>query len=163
KNSMRKTLNLKFLGCLLGGIAVAAAGVHFLHGHQLRRNAGALLREATWAEEQGEFEQAGQAFRQYLALVPGDTDALAQYGLMLDTRATTDRDRHRTMAVLQQVMAREPQRHDIRRRLVEIATRLEWFTLARDHLDALAQASPDNAELEYLLGRCEEGNAQYAK
>src|SRR5207237_6464921 len=82
--AMRKKLNVKFLGALAGAAAVLGVGVHGLHAYQVRRNASDLLGQATRAEQQGQPEQAAEELGRYLGLVPGDTDALARYGLLLD-------------------------------------------------------------------------------
>src|SRR5260370_40180267 len=88
---MTRTVNLKFLACLLGGAAVFGTGVHFLHGFQLKRNAGALLEQANRAEREGHLEQAAEYLSHYLAYAPGDTDALARYGFLLDRSARSRR------------------------------------------------------------------------
>src|SRR5436305_6005263 len=80
---MRKSLNIKYLGYWLAAILVLGVGVHFLHGFQVKRNAGALKEQAEKAEEAGDLRHAADYFRQYLGFVPGDTDALARRGLLL--------------------------------------------------------------------------------
>ena len=51
---MRRRLNLRVLACLVVVLLVLAAGIHWLHGYQVQRNAGALLEQADRAEEQGD-------------------------------------------------------------------------------------------------------------
>jgi len=75
---MRKQLNVKLLGYFLATTALVSVGVHFLHAHQVRRNASSLLSQASRAEEQGQLDQAAEYLDRYLTgFVRGDTDALA--------------------------------------------------------------------------------------
>src|SRR5438034_2732630 len=160
---MRQRLNVKLLGYALGTTVLFTAATHLLHGYQLRRNASDLVSQASRAEQEGNLDQATEYLARYLGFVPTDNDALARYGLLLDKQATTYKARRRVFEVLQQVLVREPERDDIRRREVHVAMKLERFIAARDHLNLLLQTSPADPELERLFGECEEGNRQYAK
>src|SRR5262249_58519703 len=97
------------------------------------------------------------------ALRPGDTDTLARYGLMLADRkvATSFAARFYAMRVLQQVLRQEPGRRDIRRQVADLAMSLGRFTDARDDLEVLLRATPNDGELEGLLGRCQEAAGNY--
>lgn len=161
----QKRVNVKFLGQMVGSLAVLAVGVHFLHGYQVRRNAGNLLGQSDRAGEQGHLERAADYLKRYLGFMPGDTDALEKYGLMLaDERlAISPRARLRAFLALQQVLLREPERHAVRRQLVQVAMNLRRYTDAREHLEVLLQLASDDAELEHLLGECAEANGQYAQ
>src|SRR4051812_16122422 len=112
---IQRRVNVKLLGQLLGSLLVLAVGVHFLHAYQVRRNAGNLLGQADRAGEQGHLERAADYLKRYLGFVPGDTEALAKYGLMLadDRLATTGKARLRAFLALQQVVLREPDRHAV--------------------------------------------------
>src|SRR5262249_46746654 len=72
---MTQRLNLKLLGWVTGAFLVLAVGVHVLHGYQVRRNAGGLLRQADRAEAEGRPDRTAAYLGQYLALVPDDLDA----------------------------------------------------------------------------------------
>src|SRR5438309_1919741 len=96
-------INVGFLLCLLLGLALCGVGVHFLHGYQLRRNAGAFLVQADRAEQEAreakdprargaQREKAAQYLRRYLALRPGDTEARARYGRVLEDMARSGND-----------------------------------------------------------------------
>src|SRR5205809_1976051 len=160
---MRKVLNVKLVGWLMVAPVLLGAGVHFLHGYQVKRNASVLVSQASRAEGQGQIERAAECLQRYLGLVPSDTDVLARYGLTLNKLATSRKGRLRAFLALQQVLVREPQRQDIRRHLVRLATSLGRFTDAREHLEILLKSSSDDAELEQLLGQSEEANGQYSK
>ncbi|MBX6312993.1 MAG: tetratricopeptide repeat protein [Isosphaeraceae bacterium] len=158
---MRRRLNGKLLALLLVAVALLGAGVHILHGFQVRRNASDLLRQAKRAEAQGHLDQAVGFLEQYLAFEPSDTTALAKYGLMLDELAATPQAHLRAFWVLDQVLRRAPERLEVRRRLVQIAMDLGRLSDARQHLEVLLQHAPEDGELEYRLGRCFEGEGQF--
>ncbi|HYT87192.1 MAG TPA: tetratricopeptide repeat protein [Gemmataceae bacterium] len=160
---MRRRLNLRFFACLLGALVLSGVGVNFLHAFQVQRNAGALRKYADRAEEQGQLDKAADYLKRYLTLVPGDIDARARYGLALETVAKSPRERLSALFVFDDVLRRDPQRTEIRRKAVDLALSLRRFSDAEFHLNTLRTASPDNGELEYLSGRCEEGLGQFAK
>jgi tetratricopeptide (TPR) repeat protein len=160
---MQKSLNVKYLACCLVISLLSAGGVHFLHGYQVKRNAGALLTQAYQAEEKGELNQAADYFSRYLRLAPFDTDALARYGLLLaDERlARTPKARVRALLVLNSVLRREPERRDVGRRAAHIALDLQRFQDAQEALEKLRKPVPDDREVEQLLARCQEGKGNY--
>src|SRR5260370_38919186 len=95
---MKRSINFRFLGCVVGVAAFLAVGGHFLHGFQVRRNAGDLkdradrardkAREAeSFTEASQKYAEAIQQYRRYLQLVPDDGSAKADYGLSLAHRA----------------------------------------------------------------------------
>lgn len=159
---MRRTLNVKWLVGSVIVVAVLAGGTHWLHGFQVRRNAGSLLEVADRAEQKGDLEVARTSLERYVALAPQDTDALARHAFLLDRLAKTDRDRLAVFFALEKVLRQASDRHDARRRLVRVAVSLHRYTDARDHLTTLLQSFPDDAELEEMLGQCEEGTTQFA-
>ena len=80
----KRTVNFKFLGCLLGAVVVLGVGVHFLHAYQVQRNAGELLRYADRAEKEGDLARTADYLARYIRMVPADDNALARYGLTLE-------------------------------------------------------------------------------
>src|SRR5438034_11144758 len=160
---MKRTLNLRLLLYLLGATVLSATAVHFLHGIQVKRNTGALLGQADRAEEQGRLDQAVSFLSRYLAYESGDIDALVRYGFLLQKQARTPKARLAAVGVFERVLRRQPERHEVRRRLVRAAMDLELFPDAREHLEVLLKTSPGDGELEDLLGQCHEANGKYDK
>lgn len=138
-------------------------GIHALHAYQVRRQADNLLALAAEAEADSDRVRAIECLSRYLVHAPEDTDALARCGILLAGVSPSPNLRCRAMVLLHEVLRREPGRHDIRRRLARMAVELRLFTDARDYLEVLQQAFPDDAEVELLLGRCDEAAGQYAK
>src|SRR5579872_2180163 len=120
-SNMRRRLNLRWLAYLVGVGAVLGVGGHFLRGYQVRRTAGSLRDRAYREAEAEKYDEATKSYRRYLALVPDDADALADYGLTLDRTAKTFRDRQLVYFALERALQLKADREDARRRLVNVA------------------------------------------
>jgi tetratricopeptide (TPR) repeat protein len=160
---MTRTVNLKFLAGLLGAAVAFGTSVHFLHGYQLKRNAGALLERANRAEREGRPDQASEYMSHYLAYAPGDSDALARYGFLLDKSAKSRRALERVFLLFDRTLEREPGRADVRRRQAQIAITLGRYSDAEDHLRQLRTDPPTDAEVEELLGQCQAARGKFAE
>jgi tetratricopeptide (TPR) repeat protein len=165
---MRKRLNLRFALYLTASLLVLGTATHFLHGYQLRRNAAVLRDRAEQAERDGRLDLAADYFGRYVALEPGDTPTQARFALLLadEKLLKSPQARFRAMLALEKVLYSNPDRHDVRRRVVRLAMDLRRFSdAAADIKDRLLPAFPNDAELEQLLGRCDEqtGNYQQAR
>jgi tetratricopeptide (TPR) repeat protein len=156
-------VNLRALLVLLACALALGVGVHLVHGYQIKRNAGALLGQAEQAEQEAQPARAADYLGQYLGLEPGDNDALARYGVLLDKLARNPRQRLRPFYLLEQVLRRDGSRADVRRRLARMGTELEQFSAARAHLEVLLKEAPGDAELLQLMGRCEAGERRFNK
>jgi len=155
---MHRTVNAKVLFVLLGTVLVLGTCIHFLHAHQMWHNTRALARQAQRALAEGELDRAVNYLDRYLTFVPGDTEALAQLGQVLDRMADGPEGRRQALQQLEQVLRREPSRQDLRRRVVSLAIDLYQFHDALDHLDALLPTAPEaeKGELEHLVGWCQD-------
>jgi pentatricopeptide repeat protein len=157
-----KKLNKKLLLWTLGVLLIFAAGIHLLHGWQVQREAGEQFTLARQAEEQGRLEEAATYLSRYLSFAPEDVDALVRRALLVDRMtARTPRGSRRVLAVLEQALARAPARQDIRRRLAARAMDLSLFSKARTHLETLVRSEAGQADLEALLGQCQEAEGDY--
>jgi tetratricopeptide (TPR) repeat protein len=160
---MQRTLNVRLLFWTLGTIVVVATAVHVVHTLQVRRNASAYLRQADLAFQEGNLPRAATFLSQYLSFEPGDTEALTKYGLTLDQAAKKPATRARAVQVLEQVLRRDPDRHDIRERLARILIDLGRYREAAVNLEALPPRWPNKGETAHLLGWCHESNGDYDK
>jgi len=130
----------------------------------VQRNADALRTRAESAESQGDFLTASSYYERYLGFVPTDYEAQIRYGLLRSDPAfaKTPRDEYRALLVLEKVLYREPDRHDLRRRVVQMSLDLELFANAEaDLVNYLKPAFANDGELAELHGRCLEGKAKY--
>lgn len=173
---MRRRLNLKFILPLLVVIGALAGGIHLVHGFQIKRTAGTLLTEADKARDEedavGEVEWLGR----YVALRPNDADALERYGRALGrASASTGESGRQAQRVLGQVLVLQPERRSARRALAEQNLALAGPSAkAVDDVEkqaaALLKSAPkgpdaarERAELELLLGRCQERKAAISR
>ena len=148
-------INARFLFIVLVVTIVLAGGVHLLHGYQLRRSSTALRERALALAEQADLERAIRYMSNYLHYEPNDVDALAHLGMWLDRMAERQpRARLQAFLRLEEVLRKNPDREDVRRRVVSIAMDLERFSDARVHLEKLLEKYPDDAELNEHFARC---------
>jgi tetratricopeptide (TPR) repeat protein len=164
---MRVLINFRLLLGLLISTAVLGLGVHLLHGYQVRRNAGALLLQAEFAREQGNPDRAADLLYRYLLAVPDDIEGRARYGQVLEEAAAAlpdpaarARRQYQVLAVYEEALLRSPDQPAVRRRLALLAAQLSQWDRALGHLRILNELTPDDGELEYLLGRCLEARGQ---
>ena len=118
-----RRLNVKLFLYLLAGLVLFSGTLFAVHRLQAGNISGGLLYQANQADKDGHPKQAARYLGRYLDFVPGDVEARARLGKTLaDPRlAVTTRARERARFVLEQVLARDPDRHDVRRTLVKLA------------------------------------------
>src|SRR5262249_60602584 len=133
------------------------------HELQPGRFVVALLCQADGAEKEGRLGDAVKYLRRYLEFVREDWDARARLGRLLATGklAVNMRAREDALFVLEQVLAHEPARNDLRPLLVRLAMDLKRWKLAGDHLDVLVKTQPDNGAVEHQFGQWHEAQKQY--
>ena len=159
---MHRKLRFGRAAVVLVVVAVFGVGVYSLHAFQVWRTASSLLDQATAAEKVGDLDKSADYLGRYLGLHPDDDDALAKFGLVLGKLAKTPRQKGRAYLVLSQAILRSPTRDDLRRRLATLSVEIGRTTDAREQLDYLLKhGSPDDPELEDLLGRCEEADGHF--
>src|SRR5262249_49453594 len=154
--TMNKKLNSRLLIGSLVAIFLTADAVLAVHAYQVRRTAGALLERAARAEERERPDRAALLMGRYLLLCPDDTEARIRYATVLDRLARSPVELRRAMAVFDGILAREPDRHDVRRRLATLAIQLSNYRGALEYLKVLHDSFPDDAEVEFLNGQCYE-------
>jgi len=154
-----RRLNLRFLIVLLVcGLAVGAGG-YWLHTAQSHRHAALFLEQARQAKEDEKPQEAVGLFGRYLELAPDDTAALAELGLLLADLSQY----RRAYTTLEKVLRHDPERTDVRRRLVEVAISLRRYSDARLHLEQyLLETSPGDPDLLESLARCQAAAGDYA-
>ena len=66
--------------------------------------------------------------------------------------ATTPQRRARARFVIEQVLAKDPDRHTLRQRLCQLMIAGRAFEIAKEHLTYLEKHQPGSAETPYLIG-----------
>lgn len=160
-----RRLNLKFLVAIVLVIGLLGAGVFAMRGYRVERLAESLLKQAEEFEYAGKREGVEYALKSYLTLRPEDTKVLARYGRLLDQHAETPEQRLQAMLMLEQVLRRDPDEDELRRRVVQIAMsgEIQRFSDARHHLEVLVGDDPKDSEALALLGRSWEASEEWHK
>ena len=153
-----RRLNVRLFVILLVSVGLGAALIQGVHAIQVRRHAGAFLREADRAEKEGKRREATDDLRKYLLLNPDDTKTTLRLGNLLFDQA---RD-HEAQTVLGQVAQREPNNDDVRRRLVEISLRQRRYQDARYQLkEYLLKSHAEEGQLYFQLGTCDQALGEF--
>jgi len=170
-----RTLNVRLLISIAVATILLGVGISQLHRLQIKRKAGALIEQSNRAESKGDLIKAEEYLRLFLGYQPNHAAALAKYGLIRAALARTVDDQIQTIRAFERALHVDPDRRDLRRRLVEVAMNLKWLPVARTHLKTLLgrqepgnsdqgrKGTPEDGELEYLLGQCAEGETDYAQ
>src|SRR3954470_12357412 len=118
---MRK-VNTRFFFMLVGSVVVLAAALFGVHRLQAGNIAHALLWQADQAEKNGNANLAARYLGQYLEFVPDDIEQRAHLATVLSDpkMTTTPSARRRVTYVINQVLAWDPQRHELRQALCRI-------------------------------------------
>jgi tetratricopeptide (TPR) repeat protein len=153
-----RQINTKFFLILAGiGVLLTAAvvGVHWLQAGSI---AGALRFQADQAEKAGKPDQAVRFLAQYLEFARDDLDQRARLALLLSDAklATTPKARRRARFVIEQVLARDPERHDLRETFCRLALEDRLIDPAKEHLSYLEKARPQSADVAVLQGQAHE-------
>jgi tetratricopeptide (TPR) repeat protein len=159
---MRRHVDFKFIACVLVGLVALGVGVHFLHAFQVSRSQALLLRQAEQAEGKEDpgktdYRQAARYLQRYLGYRPSDTDTLARLGKDLDEAAkqsNSDKDKLATYKVLDQVVLRDPERSEARRRAAELAIYFGEYAHAKNLIEPLAKKHPNDGDLQRMQGIC---------
>jgi tetratricopeptide (TPR) repeat protein len=160
----KRKLNRKLFLWIVGTLITLGAGIHFLHGAQVRRSAEVLLDQANRAEQKGDMDRAQDYLERYLAVQPKDVAALLRLGDMLEKKGRDGTVQ--AIRVLEKALQNEPQ-DDVRLRVVRMWLGLPQpsFTAAKAHIDVLLRSPQmgQNAEVLELAGRTEEGLGRFAE
>lgn len=155
---MQFAVNRRFLIGLIITVIASGAAIHGLHAIQIKRQSGFLLENARRAVKEQQIAQGLSFYQQYAILAPDDLAAQAEFGLLLADQHLSQA----AMGTLEKVVRNEPERNDLRRRLVEVEIASGHYRYAADHLDRyLLKASPQDPILWRWLGTCQIGVADY--
>ncbi len=155
---MRST-TLRRLAVVAVVLVLGVVSVVLIQRYQMSRLGQSNLVEADLAAEAGDWERAEELYLQHTQVFPDDLEAKLKYANALLERSKTPARMGRAVGIYDGVLAREPGRDDARRRLAEILVEsgsARDLIDARSHLAILLRAAPEDGDLEYLMGRCEQ-------
>jgi tetratricopeptide (TPR) repeat protein len=154
----RSRLNLKVLAVLLVVFLATGGGVYAVHRHQVAKSAAAAKEAGFKAIAEGDLTAAAIHLGHYCNFAPDDLDAREAYAqVLLDGWD----QKKKTYELREYILLKDPSRDAVRLRQVHVALGIDRAIDARSHLDILLTKTPDDAELIYLRGRCEEADAEF--
>jgi predicted Zn-dependent protease len=158
---MRK-INTKFFVFLVITAALVSGAIFGLHQLQAGNISEALLWQASQAEKDGKLDRAAKYLGRYLEFAREDLDQREHLGTILSDPqlATTPQRRARARFVIEQVLAKDPQRHALRERLCQTLITGRTFDVAKEHLNYLEKNQPNSTEVAYLVGLWHESQNQ---
>ena len=160
-----RKFNIPFLirmGYVFVAMALAAVGIHFLHEHQIEKNAGILLRMADHAEQIGETRNVQNYLHRYLRFHPHDIEVLIRYADLMGRNEGSSQSLQQALMTYETVLRLDPNRPKIRQRVAEISIDLYRFQDALNHLEILLESAADQStELIFMAGKCYEGLGEY--
>lgn len=137
---------------------VCLVTVHFGHRYQVRRQAGALLRQADAARDETppNIEREIDYLRRYLTAQPTAIDERERVARLLAKTARSSKEIAEALLVVEDVLSRDSSRDDLRKLAAETALdpRLMQIAEAKGHLSELMKKRPNDGELESLFAFC---------
>ena len=151
-------LNLRWLAVIVFVPILLGVFFYFLHSFQMGRNSHVFLREARRAQAENRPQDAVNYLRRYVKLAPKDVEGLILYGFQLADLKQAEP----AFNVLDRAIQKQPDRMDVRRRLVTLCMSIRRFRDAIDHLENhLLKESPTDGELLEQLAACQLGLNEY--
>ena len=172
--SNQRRLNVRLLICVSIPALLLGAGIVGLHSLQVNRTSTSLLVQAERAEAAGDLVKAGRLLKLFMAYQPNHPEALVKFALIQATLARNVEEQTQAIQLLEKALRVSPDRRDVRRRLIAIAISLKAYQTAEIHLqtqlgrqqpgepNTQRSRTPENGELEYLLGQCSEAEGDYS-
>ena len=161
-DAQTRIINYRFLGRCVVALAVVFGGSYFVHGWQVQRNAGLLLKYGQEAREAGDLVKARDFYARYVSLVPTNKSVMAEYGVLIDETRKGIRGAGHVFNIFEDLLRVDPSREDIRRRQVKLAVQMGRFNDALAHLRVLRQSHPSEGALDVQAAECEEQLGDFA-
>jgi tetratricopeptide (TPR) repeat protein len=160
-----KKINTRFVLLLAGTAVILGAGTAAAHYFQTARIGQALLGQADRAEKDNRPDLAVKYLGRYLEFQPDDNEQRARLGKLLasDRLASTHRAREKALFVLEQVLVREPARHELRPIVIRLAIELKQLEVAKEHLEILRKALPEDSQVAFQTAQWYEAKKQPAE
>jgi tetratricopeptide (TPR) repeat protein len=151
-----RQVNTRFFFLLLIGTIVFAASLFGVHRLQAGSIASALLWHADQAEKNGKATLAARYLGQYLEFVPDDLNERVHLANVLSGAAVTPSARRRAEFAINQVLARDPDQHELRQALCRLAIAGRRIEAAEEQLAYLRTKLPESGAIAFLDGQFKE-------
>jgi tetratricopeptide (TPR) repeat protein len=136
---MQRKLNVKFLLWLLAGLVATSGSLALAHHFQCRRIPMALLKQAQKAEDENDLPRADKYLTRYIEFEPTDVTQKARLALLLTGKKMEANPgiQLRAFFLLQDILARDGERQDLRRLFIPLAIQFRELGVAEEHLKLL--------------------------
>jgi len=158
KRHVKRELNWKLAVAMSVTAATLVVGIYLVHGFQMKRTAGLMLRQAKAAQEKGQLDEAVQFYTYYVNYAPEDDEAYCTLAMLVTDQSEKRPNRRafmRAFLMLEQAARRDPENVDVLFRLVDYSMEIGRMSDAAEHLKRLRTKFPGDSELEVKLGRCQ--------
>jgi len=156
-----RELHMKFALIFGALMCLLLFALNARHGRQMRKHVGALLSQARLADQSGDIARAKDYYSRYSWLAPQDSNALAEFGLLMERTRPEGSSARPVFNRFEDVLRIDPTREDIRRQQVKIALEAGRAPDSLAHAKILLQAHPADGELHLLAARGYEELGQY--
>lgn len=151
-------IHYRFVFLLMFVTVLLGTGAFLLHRYQVDRSSDLVVSLARKATDEGQLSEAVGFYRLYLGLEGDDAAARAEFGNLLAEMGNLEA----AFFELEAALRIDPALNEARRQLAEVAVEMRRYNDARTHLtEHLIRSEPENAQLHWLLGRCERELGQY--
>lgn len=157
-----RTINLRFATQLLLTFVGLGVGTFYLHRYQFERIAKDLFWQVNRASEVGKTNEAVAHAYRYLTFKPDDINVLVQVANWLEPSAVAKPQMNEVIRVLEQALRIDPDRADLRRRVIALDLKLRQYGDCLDHLERLLSEKPNDAELLCWLGQCRQATGRHS-
>ncbi|MGC8644391.1 MAG: tetratricopeptide repeat protein, partial [Isosphaeraceae bacterium] len=167
-----RRVNFLFLAAIVIAMMVSGGALCALHGYQVRRHVSAMLDVARQAEASGDLDKAARFLTQYVNLKPEDGPTYAWYARIVDEKTPARRRGEDLLAIYEEALRHNLGDRTLERKCAEIAMEpgirrypeaLRHLTNVHDSLGADSPNALEAADLEDLLGQCQEAISESGK
>ena len=143
-------------------LVLGVVSIFLLQRYQVSRMGRSNLALADQAVKDGDLAKAEDLYLQHVQVFPEDVEAQLRYAKVLLDRSRTPGRVTQAQQIYRDVLDRQPGRDDVRRllveELVEGGAEVDAKNRAniRTNLSLLLRTNPDDGDLAYMKGRCEE-------
>src|SRR5258708_3332177 len=136
---MHRTLNVKFLLCLIVGLGIVSGGVALARHLQYRRIPLALLKQAQKPEDENDLLRADDYLKRYIDFERADREQKTRLQRLLTSKKMegTPGIQARAYFLLEDFRAGEPERPDMRRLFLPLAIQMGRLSDAQEQLKRL--------------------------
>jgi tetratricopeptide (TPR) repeat protein len=151
-----KATSVKRLGIFAASVGVIAGLGFGVRQFQVRRLARSIVEQAQEAEKQQDYRKAARLYGQRLEIAPDDYEVMLQYADLLAKSDRSPKGKAGAYDLYLGFLNRYPGREDARRHRVDLALQNKDYAQARQDINILLQAHPQDGDLHYWMGLCTE-------